>query len=92
VALGSIVGKADPAHIDVAERDIRQGISILEELKAKGMYALGYLFLGELFADAGQREKALENLKKAEALYLEMKVTPKSHWLIRTQEALGRLQ
>jgi len=92
MTLGSIVGKADPAHIDVAERDIRQGISILEELKAKGMYALGYLFLGELFADAGQREKALENLKKAEALYLEMKVTPKSHWLIRTQEALGRLQ
>jgi hypothetical protein len=33
----------------------------------------------------------LENLKKAEAMYLEMKVTPKSHWLTRTQEALRRL-
>jgi len=33
----------------------------------------------------------LENPKKAEAIYQEMKVTPKSQWLIRTQEALRRL-
>jgi predicted negative regulator of RcsB-dependent stress response len=89
--LGSIVGKADPAQIDVAEKHIGQGISILEELKLRAWYAQGYLFLGELFADAGKKDKAIENLKKAEAMYLEMKVTPKSHWLTRTQGALTRL-
>lgn len=91
MTLGSIVGKADPAQIDVAEGHIRQGISILEELKAKGIYVGGYLSLGELFADAGQRDKAIENLKIAEAIYLEMKVTPKSYGLTRTQAALKRL-
>jgi tetratricopeptide (TPR) repeat protein len=89
IVLGSIVGKADPGHIDVAEKHIRQGISILEQREIKAWYALGYLFLGEFFADADQREKAVENLKKAEAMYLEMKVTPKSHWLARTQAALA---
>jgi tetratricopeptide (TPR) repeat protein len=91
MALGSIVGKADPAQINVAEKHIRQGISIHEELKAKAFSAQGYLSLGEVFADAGQRDKAIENLKKAEAMYLEMKVTPRSHWLTRTQQALERL-
>ena len=92
ITLGSVMGKADPTQIDVAEKHILHGISMLEELKAKAFYAQGYLFWGELFADAGQMDKAIENLKKAEAMYQEMKVTPKSHWLIRTQEALGRLQ
>jgi len=55
------------------------------------MVAQGYLSLGELFADAGRNEEALENLKKAESMYLDMKVTPRSHWLARTREALGRL-
>ncbi len=62
----------------------------LEELKARAMTAQGYLFLGELFADAGKKDVALENLRKAEAMYLEMKVTPRSYWLARTREALDR--
>jgi myo-inositol-1-phosphate synthase len=41
---------------------------------------------------AGESKAILENLKKAEALHVEMKVTPKSHWLSPTREALGRLQ
>jgi tetratricopeptide (TPR) repeat protein len=92
ITLGSVMGKADPTQIDVAEKHILHGISMLEELKAKAFYAQGYLFGGELFADAGQRDKAIENLKKAEAMYQEMKVTPKSHWLTRTREALNRLE
>jgi tetratricopeptide (TPR) repeat protein len=90
MVLGSIVGKADQAHIDVAEGHIRQGISILEELKIKALYVQGYFSLGELFAEAGQRDKAIENLKIAEALYLEMKVTARSYWLVRTQAALAK--
>jgi len=51
-----------------------------------------YLFLGELFADAGQRDKAIENPRKADAMYLEMQVIPKSYWLKPTQELLARLE
>jgi tetratricopeptide (TPR) repeat protein len=92
IQLGSIMGKAESAQVDEAQRIIQKGISILEEREARALYAQGYLFLGELFADAGRREEALENLKKAESLYQEMGVTPMSHWLKRTQEALAKLE
>jgi tetratricopeptide (TPR) repeat protein len=92
MALGSIVGKADPAQIDFAEGHIRHGISIAEDLKARASSAQGYLFLGELFAPADQRDAAMESLKKAEAMYQEMKVTPRSYWLTRIQAALTRLK
>jgi len=92
IVLGSVMGKADPAQIDVGEKHICQGISICEELKTKALSAQGYLSLGELFADAGKKDKAIENLKKAEAMYLEMKLTPRSYWLARTREALDRLE
>ena len=51
---------------------------------------MGYLFLGELFADAGMKKEAMENLKKAEAMHLEMKVTPKSYWL-KPADTLAKL-
>ena len=90
--LGSIKGKMDPARIDEAQQHIGHGISIVEELRQKSCYALGYLLSGELFVEAGRKEEALENLKKAESFYLEMKVTPKSYWLKRTREALAKLE
>jgi hypothetical protein len=33
----------------------------------------------------------MESLKKAEALYHEMEVTPESYWLTRTKDALKKL-
>ncbi len=89
IMLGSIKGKLDLTHMSEAQQQIRKGITILEELRLRPLSAIGYLLSGELFADAGRREEAMENLKKEEALYLEMEVTPKSYWLKRTQEALG---
>jgi len=89
---GSIKGKKNPAYIDEAQHQIRKGITIVEELSQRPLAALGYLLSGELFSDAGRKKEALENLKKAEAMYLEMKVTPKSYWLKRTQEALAKLE
>ena len=52
--------------------------------------AQGYLFLGELLVDAGQRDAALDNLKRAVAMYREMGVGPR-YWLAPTQAALARL-
>ena len=91
VLLGCMVEEMTPAIIEEAQHKIRHGISILEGLKLKPLSAVGYLHLGEFFADAGRKEEARESLKKAEALYREMEVTPQSYWLKRTQEALAKL-
>ncbi len=86
--LGRILGKCGAPQVVRAEKCIVKGIRILDELKAKPAYAQGYFFLGELYADTGQRDKALENLKRAEVMFQEMGM---DHWLEKTKEILGRL-
>jgi hypothetical protein len=85
---GTVTGKADPTQLDAAGQKIRQGISICEEKGYRPMLTQGHSMLGELSADAGRREEAPENLKKAEAMGQEMGM---GNWLTRTQEALARL-
>jgi tetratricopeptide (TPR) repeat protein len=89
VFLGRILGKADKSQHNKAERCIQQGIKILDELRIRPYSAQGRLFLGELYADMGQREKALENLKKAEVMMQDMGM---DYWLRRTQEVLERVE
>jgi hypothetical protein len=48
----------------------------------------GYLHLGELYADIGQKEKAIKNLKKAETAFQEMGM---DYWLSRTQAVMEKL-
>jgi tetratricopeptide (TPR) repeat protein len=86
--LGRIWGKTDHPQIDKAEESFLKGIKILEELKLKLYYAPGYYYLGELYADTGQKDKALETLKKAESLYREMGM---DYWLGKTQKVADRL-
>jgi len=90
--LGRIAGEADPAQLDIAEQHILQSISLAEEMHARPIIALGHLFLGEIFEIASRREKALENLLKAEGIYQDTGVPPNSYWLTRTQKALARLE
>ena len=85
--LGRTLGKLETAS-SKCEEYILQGIQIVNELKLKPYSARGYLFLGELYADRGQREKALENLKKAEGMFKEMGM---DYWLVKTQEVLDKL-
>jgi len=89
IALGRVIGKAEPAQSAEAEDCILQGIRMLEELKLRPHQAEGYLFLGELYADSGWKEKALEALKKAEAEFKDMGM---DYWLNKTQEALARVE
>jgi tetratricopeptide (TPR) repeat protein len=89
LCLGRITGEMEKSRIDKAEEYILKGTKILDELKIKPVYTLGYSFLGELYANAGQKEKALENLKKAEAMYQEMGM---NHRLARTKKLLETLQ
>jgi tetratricopeptide (TPR) repeat protein len=63
-------------------------MKILDELKMKAWYAPGYLYLGELYVKAGQIEKALENLRKAEDMFQEMGM---DYWLVETRKLLAEL-
>ncbi|NIS62907.1 MAG: hypothetical protein GTO13_20075 [Proteobacteria bacterium] len=83
-----MLGKSKIAPDAEGEDNILQGIKILDELKLKPFYAQGHLFFGEFCADRGQREKAQENLKKAEGMFQDMNM---DYWLAKTQEVLGRL-
>ncbi|MBC8509662.1 MAG: hypothetical protein H8D34_32850 [Chloroflexi bacterium] len=71
-----------------AKEQIHQGIEILNGLKIKPWLTQGYLFLGELYGNWGHKERALENLKKAEVMFQEMGM---AYWLDKTQEAQERL-
>ena len=89
VALGRILGRSDLSQTDKAEEYILQGIKILDELQLKPFCAEGYLYLGELYADSGQGDKVLGNVRRAEAMFQEMGM---DYWLRRTQGILDRLQ
>ncbi|MGA2106921.1 MAG: hypothetical protein ABSH25_04685 [Syntrophorhabdales bacterium] len=73
---------------DKAEEYILQGMKIADELKAKPTYAKGHLFLGELYDHSGQKEKALENLTKAETMFQEMGM---DYWLAVAREVSAGL-
>jgi len=88
IHLGRALWKKDPSQTDKAEEHIRQGIKILKDLKLRPEFARGYLYLGELYADAGKKEKAFETLKKAETMFIDMET---DYWLKRTQEVLAGL-
>jgi tetratricopeptide (TPR) repeat protein len=92
IHLGYMLEDMTPAIIEKAQRQIRHGISIFEELKLKTFSAFGYFHLGKFLVSAGRKEEALQSLKKAEALYLEMEVTPQSYWLTRTKDAMAKLR
>ena len=88
VLLGMISGKTEPLEINKAEECILKGIEICKELKIKAYYSLGHLYLGQLYLNGGQKEKALEDLKKAGGMFQEMGM---DHWLARTEEVMQRL-
>jgi len=88
ILLGGVIGKTDPSQTDTAEEHILQGMKVCDELKMKPAYATGYLALAELHAGIGQKEKARENLKKAEAMFQEMDM---DYYLVRTKKLLESL-
>jgi tetratricopeptide (TPR) repeat protein len=88
ILLGRILGRRETSQTDKAEECIFQGMKISDELKLKPFYALGYFSLGELYANAGQKEKALENLRKGEAMFQEMGM---DYWLGEARKVLAEL-
>ena len=87
IILGMILSRADISRAEKAEQYIREGIELLEGLGMRPTFSQGYLFLGELYADRGDKMKASETLKNAEAHFDEMGM---EYWLNRTRETLAR--
>jgi hypothetical protein len=70
--LGRVTGKANPLQSTKAEELLLEGIKLFGGLKIKPFQAEGHLYLEELYADTGQREKALKALRKAKRMFQEM--------------------
>jgi len=87
--LGTILGKTEPPKINKAEECILKGIEVCKELKTEPYYSLGHLYLGQLYLNSGEKEKAIDNLKKAEEMFREMGM---DYWLGKAQEVLGKVQ
>lgn len=88
LGLGIVMGKAEPIEIDKAEGYILKGIAIGKEIRSKPLYAAGYLYLGQLYLNAGKREKAIDNLKLSQKMFREMGM---DYWLGQSQELLDTL-
>jgi tetratricopeptide (TPR) repeat protein len=86
--LGRTLGKMEEPRIDEAEDAIVQGMKILDELETKPAYAVGCLNLGELYLDAGKRDKALENLGRAEVMFSRMGM---DYWLTQALNILEKI-
>jgi len=87
--LGRILGQTDSPDPKGALKHILDGIAILEALKTKPDVAIGYLFLGEFFALSGRKEEALDRLKKAERMFVKMKM---DYWPEKTRGVLESLK
>jgi tetratricopeptide (TPR) repeat protein len=78
---------ADVSESAQAEVSLLKAIEINNEMEPWS--AVAYSELGALYADTGQTEKALENLKKAKGMMQDMGM---DYWLRRTQEMLERVE
>jgi tetratricopeptide (TPR) repeat protein len=88
INLGRVIIATDRKNFEEAREYLLQGMNMLDKLQIKPRHTVGLLYLGKLHADAGQREAAIENLKKAEALFREMGM---DYWLTKAQEDLAAL-
>ena len=61
-------------------------MEIFHELKMRPNVSMGYLFMGELYLNVGEKEKSIENLKKAEGMFQKMGM---DYWLGRTRDVLA---
>jgi len=89
ILLGRIYAQGAETLVEKAEKCILQGIKILEEMMLKPLYASGYCYLGQFYANTGHRDKALENLEKSGRMFREMGM---DYWDAKTKELLERLQ
>lgn len=88
VGLGRVLGKKDPAAPDQAIEQISAGLDILDHLKMTPWKAQGTLFLGELYQNAGDRDKACEYLEIAKKMFQKMEM---AYWTARAEAYLRKV-
>jgi tetratricopeptide (TPR) repeat protein len=86
--IGWTLSKLNPSQLNHSEQIIFDALKIAEDIESKPALAYGHGCLGGIYADSGQKEKALENIKKAESMYQEMGMVL---WLGKTREVLDRI-
>lgn len=74
IALGRILTKMGPEYYKKAQKQFQLGIDIFNKIKVKPDYALGCFFFGELSTVCGEFEKGMQQIKKAENMFKEMKM------------------
>jgi tetratricopeptide (TPR) repeat protein len=87
---GWVLGKSDSSRFAEAEKHVLLGLEILGKTEGKPYYAYGLTCLGELYADAGEKDKALASLRRALRMSKEMGMG--GYWLARTEKALEKLK
>jgi class 3 adenylate cyclase/tetratricopeptide (TPR) repeat protein/ribosomal protein L40E len=87
--LGRVLGKSQLPENAEAHNSILRGIRVSEELSHRPDLAIGNFFLGEFYADRGEKEEAVEYLKKALKLFNEMEM---QYWPDEVQKVISRLQ
>ncbi len=88
IDLGRVTAAIDRMNFEKTLEFIQQGLSLADELQIRPYYAVGLLRMGEIYADSGQKEAAIEKLKRAEEMFQEMGM---DYWLGKTQEVLAAL-
>jgi class 3 adenylate cyclase/tetratricopeptide (TPR) repeat protein len=89
IFLGAILGTAYTSQRAKAEEHMLQGIRLLDELGLRPICSMGYFYLGQHYASTGQREQALQTLKKAETEFQKMGM---GLWLSMAQGSMESLQ
>ncbi len=89
ISLGRTIGAINPVNADLAQGHFEHGIGLLQHMKLRPDYSLGYLWRGELYTRLGRRDQASQDLRRAESMFHEMGM---DYWLGKAQEALANLQ
>jgi hypothetical protein len=83
-----VLGKLQLAKDEKARGRILSGIKISEQLSQRPDAALGHFFLGEFYADRGEKQAAIPYLKKALMLFEEMQM---QFWPNKAQKVLASI-
>jgi tetratricopeptide (TPR) repeat protein len=86
--IGRILGSKKKALYREGEQFILEGYDILEELSVRPAMAQGHFHLGELYRNSGEDLKAVEEFRKAKAMFEEMEM---DYWITKAREALKGL-
>ncbi len=86
--LGKSIGVADPVRFTEGRVHILRGIATADELHLKPLAAEGRFYIGELSVLSGRTKEAIVHLRRAEAMFREMRM---HYWLEKTRNALARL-